>query len=144
MRGSGASRKDFGGAVMRTILALSFLCFATACAGYRVATTNFRSHPELRNVRLYSGEPDARGEELAQVSAEYSGRGSCQDATSRVMTDLLAEARALGGNAVKDVRFKGRYNWQGRLACKGGGSQTSSVFAQAIGTAVRLPGPTTN
>ena len=123
---------------MSSRLALS-LVLALGCASYNLATTDYRSDPELRNVRLYSGFADTRGKELGTVAVHFAGRGSCQTATTQLMKDLLAESRVLGGNAVKNVWFRGRWNWMGRLACKGGKSERSSVEARAVGMAILAP-----
>ena len=115
------------------------LVLVLGCASYNLASTDYRSNPELRVVRLYSGQLDTRGRELGMVAAEFSGRGSCQTVTTMLMKQLLEESKALRGNAVKNVRFRGRWNWMGRLACKGGSRERSPVTARAIGMAIFDP-----
>ena len=120
---------------MRLGLVLS-LALVVGCAGYNLTSIDYRSNPGPRGIWLATGKNDTRGRELGSVAAEFKGRDTCQTAMTRVLKDLLDQSRALGGNAVKDVQFRGRWNWTGRLVCKGGSSGWRSVTVRAMGIAI--------
>ncbi len=101
---------------------------------YAVGSVSYADNPELRDVRLYSGRPDQNGESLGPVELVREGGGDCTELGNRALGDLLREARALGGTGVKDVRFRGRYHWTGRVVCR---RSISGMSVQVRGIATR-------
>jgi uncharacterized protein YbjQ (UPF0145 family) len=52
------------------------------------------------------------------VQGSAWGVGSCDGVAARALSDLLAQAHALGGNGVEDVKFRARWHWTGHALCK--------------------------
>jgi hypothetical protein len=77
----------------------------------------YRDEPALVNVRLATGAEKGEPEgQLGVVTADARGYASCDQLVTQVMRDLLAEARAVGGTRVEQVKFKRRWHWSGREA----------------------------
>jgi hypothetical protein len=86
-------------------------------------------------TRLFSGQLDPVGENLGTVELMHSGGSDCTDLAGQAMLKLLREAQALGGTGVKDVKFRGRYTWMGRIVCRR--SLMSGMSVQVRGMATR-------
>ncbi|HVP31251.1 MAG TPA: hypothetical protein VMW35_19045 [Myxococcota bacterium] len=101
----------------RRILLMSFvLAIEPGC--YARATLSLRDHPDLVQIRRATRDATARTPNLGMVYAEASGTGSCEDVAVDALRSLLAEAGAIGGNAVEQVQFRARWNWTGDAVCK--------------------------
>jgi hypothetical protein len=85
---------------------------------YQTSSIDYARQPELRPLLLYTGTPGQQGENLGAVVGEKRGWESCDELAKTALLDLLANAKALGGTGVKDVRFRGRWHWMGRVACR--------------------------
>ncbi len=79
-----------------------------------------------------SGTREAR--HLGVVQAEASGSGSCDAIAERALHDLLAEARALGGSGVEEIKFRARWHWTGEVLCR------RSLFPPLVHTSARVKG----
>lgn len=55
---------------------------------------------------------------LGMVYAEADGE-TCDEAITKAMSRLLEQAKAMGGTRVIHAQTRNRYNWSGRLACRG-------------------------
>ena len=118
------------------IFALAVAILVAGC-GYSRGSIDYRSNPELRNVRLYTGKPDPLGENLPTVEVFAKDREDCSAVAAGALSKLLAQAKAVGGEGVKDVKFRGRWHWMGRVVCRNGMSGKS---VQVRGIPYRLPG----
>jgi len=119
---------------MTKILLAATVSLGLGC-GYLQGSVTYSENPDLRDVRLFTGQVDPEGENLGAVELQRSSSGSdCTRLGSEAMRDLLREARALGGTAVKNVKFRGRYNWMGRVVCR---RSMSGISVQIRGTATR-------
>jgi hypothetical protein len=104
---------------VKAAILLILLGYVTlGCASYSVGTLSYRDHPELRTVRLFTGRPDPQGENLGTVEVVRHGRGDCSELASAALAELLEEARAMDGTGLKEVRFRGRFHWAGRVLCR--------------------------
>ena len=119
----------------RRTFALGLAILAAGC-GYARGSIDYIAHPELRNVRLYTGKPDPLGEDLPTVEVFVMGWWDCSAITSRALSKLLAQAEAVGGEGVKDVRFRGRWHWTGRVVCR---RLVLGKSVQVRGISYRLP-----
>jgi hypothetical protein len=108
-----------------------------AGCGYSRGSIDYNANPELRNVRLYTGNPDPLGEDLPTVEVFAEGKKDCSAVASEALSNLLEQADALGGEGVKDVKFRGRWHWMERVVCRNGMSAKS---VQVRGIPYRLPG----
>ena len=61
----------------------------------RPGSIDHRANPELRNVRLYTGEPDPLGEDLPTVEVFAKGKEDCSAVAARALSNLLAQAEAV-------------------------------------------------
>ncbi len=120
----------------RLILPLGIAILAAGCS-YARGSIDYRANPELRKVSLYTGQPDPRGENLPTVEAFATGAEDCSVVAARALKELLSQAEAVGGEGVKDVKFRGRWRWMGRVVCRNGRSGKS---VQVQGIAYRLAG----
>ena len=101
---------------LRAVAALAM--FAVAGCGYAHGGIDYVAHPELRSVRLYTGAQSETEKSLAIVTAAHEGRDDCAEIAAGALTDLLAQARSVGGDGVRDVRFRGKWHWMGRVVCR--------------------------
>ena len=88
---------------------------------YAHADVRYREHPELANVRLASGKRQRQAPtppNLGMVQVNEAGWTSCDNVVNRALTDLLADARAMGGTGVVETRFLGRFTWIDRPVCR--------------------------
>ncbi|MDX1648558.1 MAG: hypothetical protein R3263_01770 [Myxococcota bacterium] len=85
---------------------------------YSHGRIDYSESPELRNVRLYTGRPDPTGVELADLETVHEASGSCSEVAVQALNDLVEDARAIGADGVKDVKFRGRWHWMGRVVCR--------------------------
>ena len=115
------------------VLGVGILTGALGCS-YATGTMSYTQNPELRSVRLYAGDPDPEGENLGVVEVIREAAGDCSDLANEALTALLAEAKALDGTGVKDVKFRGRYHWMGRVVCR---RSLSGMSVQVRGMATR-------
>src|SRR5262249_35104972 len=122
----------------------------------------YRDHPELANVTLASGERKIVGgaretsgagvnmhvgetpndwvpqTEVGPVRGTRSGYRSCDALVADVLRDLLADAHALGGTAVREVKFRNRWAWSGRQPlCNWGFFPPFALHTEAQGMAVK-------
>lgn len=76
----------------------------------------YRDDPELTHVTLARGgrEDAPLPNALGVVRTRVSGYQSCDALTTQALRELLAEARALGGTGVAQVKFRRRWHWSGR------------------------------
>ena len=97
---------------MRLILLASLTLVAGCWAGGQI---RYREHPELANVKLATGKDKLEPpDQLGVIQARRSGYRSCDGLVSDALHDLLAEARALGGSGVREVKFRQRWHWSGK------------------------------
>jgi len=52
------------------------------------------------------------------VHSKVRGLRWCSDLAVEALQDLVAEAEAQGGELVRQVKFRGRWHWMGRAACR--------------------------
>jgi hypothetical protein len=108
---------------MRLLAQVAGVALALTIGGcvYSTADPHYRDHPELVNIRLATGRRDRHAEpppNLGMVSGRAVSWNSCDEAVTHALSDMLADARALGGTGVTDVRFRGRYTWVAFPACR--------------------------
>ncbi len=94
------------------------LASLTSGCAYKIGAIRYADHPELRAVSLYNGEEDKRGQDVAVVERRLEERGDCSDVAAKGLGGLMEEAKALGADGVKDVKFRGKWNWMGRVVCR--------------------------
>jgi len=118
------------------LLASGLLVAVLGGAGclYTSGSVSYAQSPELRTVRLYTGKPDPEGESLGAVEVIRRGYRNCSELGTEALVALLGEAKALGGTGVKDVKFRGRFHWTGRVVCR---SSISGRSVQVRGIATR-------
>ena len=106
--------------VLRRAFVLGVSAWSVGCGAlpYAHATIDYAANPELRNVRLYTGRADLVGENLVTVEVYKEARGDCSNLAATALKELLSQAVAVGGEGVKEVRFRARWNWAGRLVCR--------------------------
>jgi hypothetical protein len=74
----------------------------------------YRDHPELAKVKVATGEENGLPEgQLGVVTAKAEGYSTCDQLIAEALTELLAEARSLGGSGVQQVKFRRRWYWSG-------------------------------
>ena len=106
---------------------------AMGCVGYSEGTFRYVDHPDLVPVELASGSGELHSTGLGTVFASSSGTGTCDELAVAALRDLLAEAKAIGAQAVEEVQFRGRRDWLGRVVCRGNaGELTVSVRGIAV------------
>ena len=103
----------------RVELALSLAVIMLAGCRYSAGSLSYAANPELKPVTLYKGAPSDVGRDVGPVETYMRGRSSCTDLGTAAVRELLAEAQAMGATGVKDVRFRARYHWTGRVVCRG-------------------------
>ena len=106
--------------VLRRVFVLGASALFGCIAPYAHATIDYAANPELKNVRLYTGRADLVGESLLTVEVYKEARGDCSKLAATALKELLHQAVAVGGEGVKDVRFRARWNWAGRVVCRRG------------------------
>ncbi len=120
------------------------LAILAAGCGYARGSIDYIANPELRNVRLYTGNPDPLGEDLPTVEVFVMGWWDCSAITARALSKLLAQAEAVGGEGVKDVKCRGRWHWTGRVVCRrwalGKSVQVRGISYHLPGISYDLPG----
>ena len=116
------------------IFTMAVAILAAGC-GYSRGSIDYTANPELRNVRLYTGNPDPLGEDLQTVEVFAKGQEDCSAVASGALSKLLEQVEAVGGEGVKDVKFRGRWHWMGRVVCRNGMSERS---VQVRGISYRL------
>jgi|SRR5262245_13850423 len=98
---------------MRTTLP-AVLLFAL-CGCWTSGQVRYRDHPELAKVTVASGDEKGLPEgQLGVVTARAEGYSSCDQLITEALTELLAEAHALGVTSVQQVKFRRRWYWSGR------------------------------
>lgn len=99
------------------ILCLGMCCSVVGCS-YATGSIDYSDHPELRLVTLFSGDPNPIGEQIAPLDILREGDGDCSELATSALRELLADAKVLGATGVKDVKFRGRWHWMGRVVCR--------------------------
>jgi hypothetical protein len=102
---------------------------------YASGSIRYAEDPDLRTVTLYSGRPNPLGEDLGPVETSARGLGDCTKLATGALRELLANARALGATGVKDVKFRGKWHWMGRVVCR---RSLGGQSVQVRGMAYRL------
>ena len=120
---------------MKAVAALIGLL--VGCSGWEIGQIRYRDNPDLALVTLATGEAKVVGRrtrdgsredvqaaqgpnlwtpwtEVGPVHVRISEKASCDELVTRVLRDLLAEARAIGGTRVQEVKFRHRWHWSGR------------------------------
>jgi len=120
---------------MRTVLLAAWSITLAGC--WASGQVRYRDHPELAKVTLASGEEKGLPEgQLGVVTAREDGYSTCDELIARALSELLAEARALGGTGVQQVKFRRRWYWSGREpVCRR--SLLGSKSVEAKGVAVK-------
>jgi len=109
------------------------LLFGMGCVGYSEGTFRYVDHPDLVAVELASSGGDLQSRGIGTVSATERGMGTCDELAAAALGDLLEEAKAIGGQAVEEVQFRGRWAWLGRVVCRGNsGEKTANVRGIAV------------
>jgi hypothetical protein len=147
----------------RAAIAVCLVVGCVAVAGCWVGgELRYREHPELTNVTLATGERKIVGAvhasdggavamrvgeaandwspqtEIGPVHATRNGYGNCDGLVADVLADLLAESRALGGVAVREVKFRNRWAWSGKEPlCSWGWFPPFELHTEAQGMAVK-------
>jgi hypothetical protein len=104
---------------MRIAIPLPAVLLALATTGcFAGAHIRYSEHPELASVRLSTGREQPVPDNLGMVQGSASGFGTCDTVAARALKDLLAQARAVGGSRVEDVKFRARWHWTGHALCK--------------------------
>jgi hypothetical protein len=117
----------------RPLLTLVFLLLGMGCVEYSEGTLRYVDHPDLVPVELASSGGTPRNTGLGTVFASSSGTGTCDEVAAAALRDLLAEAKAIGAQAVEEVQFRGPRDWLGRVVCRGTtGEKTVSVRGIAV------------
>jgi len=117
----------------RRLLLTMILLFGVGCVGYSEGTFRYVDHPDLVAVELATSGGDLQSRGIGTVSATERGMGTCDELAAAALRDLLEEAKAIGGQAVEEVQFRGRGAWLGRVVCRG---TTGEKIASARGIAV--------
>ena len=100
---------------------------------YSEGTLRYVDHPDLTAVRLASSGGDPKTGGLGRVTASATGSGPCDEVAAVALRDLLAEAKAIGAHRVEEVQFRGRWDWLGRVVCRGTrGTKTAQVRGIAV------------
>jgi len=124
--------RDKIGRGRRPLLALVLL-LGVGCAQYAEGTFRYVDHPDLVAVEFASSGGDSQSTGIGMVSATKRGTGTCDEIAIAALQDLLAEAKAIGGQAVEHVQFHGQGAWLGRVVCRGAdGEQAVSVRGVAV------------
>ena len=126
-----AAREKFGR--VRLPLLAVVLLFGVGCAEYSEGTFRYVDHPDLVAVEFASSGGDLQSRGIGTVSATEHGMGTCDELAAAALRDLLEEAKAIGGQAVEEVQFRGRRAWLGRVVCRG---TTGEKIASVRGIAV--------
>jgi hypothetical protein len=119
------------------------LIAAIGCASYGGGHVDYAAHPDLEVVMLAVGHPTPVGTPVATLETKRRGGRSCTDLGNAALRDLLAQARAHGGVGVKDVQFRGRSKWIGKMVCRDslfGRSAEVRGVAYSLGEMVPIPG----
>jgi len=118
---------------VRRPLRTAFLLLGVGCAEYSEGTFRYVDHPDLVAVEFASGGGELQNRGIGTVSATERGMGTCDELAAVALRDLLEEAKAIGGQAVEEVQFRGRRAWLGRVVCRG---TTGEKIASVRGIAV--------
>jgi hypothetical protein len=128
----------------RVLLVLAPLAIATGCT-YSTARLDYERHPELRSVRMWSGESSAAGAgKLGPVEANRGGWTGCDAMATDATLELLTDARAMGGASVAETRYEDVAYWSGHPRCKRNWALLGRMSVRAQGVAVKgtRPSPT--
>jgi hypothetical protein len=119
---------------------LIFLSSSLALACYTTGRVSFADHPELAGVRLAAKANPEDYEDVSLVYAKARGFRGCSGLVLEVLQHLASDSEALGGEIVRDVKFRGRWHWMGRSVCR---ITPIGVSAEVRGYAARPrpPGP---
>ena len=94
------------------------LAATIGCASYSGGHFDVAAHPDLEMVMLAVGRPTPVGIPVATVETKLRDRRRCTDLGNSALRDLLAQAKARGAVGVKDVQFRGRSKWIGKMVCR--------------------------
>ena len=122
------------GVARRLIVVASLLALSGCWASGQL---RYRDHPELAKVKVATGEEKGLPKgELGVVTAKAEGYSTCDQLIAEALSELLAEARSLGGSGVQQVKFRRRWYWSGRdPVCRR--SLLGSKSVEARGVAVK-------
>ena len=113
------------------------LSVASGCT-YSVAHLDYRAHPDLRAVRLWTSRKDAQGPgNLGSVEASRGGWVDCDGMATATTLALLDDARAMGGDGVVATRYENPFHWAGRPRCRRNWVLLGHMTVYAIGLAVK-------
>jgi hypothetical protein len=112
------------------------------CASYSGGRFDDAAHPDLETVMLAAGHPNPVGIPVATLETKRRGGRTCTDLGNSALRDLLAQAKARGAVGVKDVEFRGRSKWVGKMVCRDslfGRSVEVRGVAYSLGEMVPIP-----
>ncbi len=138
---SAVRRRARRGRVARPALGVGLIA-AIGCASYSGGNFEYAAHPDLEMVMLAVGHPIPIGTPVATLETKRRGGRSCTDLGNSALRDLLAQAKARGAVGVKDVQFRGRSKWIGKMVCRDslfGRSVEVRGVAYSLGEMVPIP-----
>jgi hypothetical protein len=127
--------------VVRPALGLGLVA-VLGCASYAGGQFDVAAHPELEAVMLAAGQPTAVGIPVAELEIHRRGGRTCTELGNAALRDLLARATARGAAGVKEVQFRGRSKWVGKVVCREsllGRSVEVRGVAYSLGERVPIP-----
>ena len=101
----------------RVVAVLALAALGVGC--YSTGRVRFAEHPELAGIRLAAKGATGSYEQVAFVHTKVRGFRGCSGLVLDALRELAAEAEALGATEVRDVEFRGRWRWMGRMVCRG-------------------------
>ncbi|MDH3686467.1 MAG: hypothetical protein OEP95_09580 [Myxococcales bacterium] len=116
----------------RPLAALAAIALGFGC--YSTGRVRFADHPELAGIRLASTADADAYEEISLVHSKVRGFRGCSELVVEALQNLASDSEALGGEVVRDVKFRGRWHWMGRTVCR---TTPIGVSAEVRGFAAR-------
>ena len=129
----GAPRRSGSGVPPGCLAVIPVLALASVGCSYSQANIAYRQNPDLTNVQLATGEKPPAGT-LGTVERTITGWGSCDKLAMRALSEILDDARAMGGTRVVDAKFRQRFHWAGRPVCRSNmfGHKTVQITGLAV------------
>jgi len=105
---------------MRNSILISALIFAvvSGCHRYVRGELNYIQHPELEDASIYDKRDYVCGKPLGRIEKIRVDKIDCSELAALAVADLIAEARAKGGDGVRDVQFRGHYRFSPTVFCR--------------------------